>query len=472
MIPLSAPEVAAATGGRLVGRAAGARVTGPVVVDSRLVEPGALFVALPGERTDGHDHAAAAVAAGASLVLAAREVTGADGEPLPAVVVDDVTEALGELARDVLARLRASGEAAPTVLAVTGSVGKTTTKDVLAQVLAEAGPTVWPERSFNNEIGLPLTVLRADPTTRYLVLEMGASGLGHIDYLTRIAPPDVAAVLVVGTAHVGEFGGVDAIARAKAEIVAGLRPGGTAVLNADDARVSAMAATAPADVVTFGRRADADVRAEDVRLDEHGRASFTLRAAGAAAPVRLLLVGEHHVHNALAAAAAALAAGLDVAVVADALGRARALSPHRMQVTERADGVTIIDDSYNANPDSMRAALKALAIAGRGRRTVAVLGEMLELGADHVRAHDEIGRLVVRLDVDRLLVVGEGARALHLGATQEGSWGDESALVPDLDAAEAWLEAELRPGDVVLVKSSQGAGLWRLADRLTQAVRA
>lgn len=472
MIPLSAPEVAAATGGRLVGRAAGARVTGPVVVDSRLVEPGALFVALPGERTDGHDHAAAAVAAGASLVLAAREVTGADGEPLPAVVVDDVTEALGELARDVLARLRASGEAAPTVLAVTGSVGKTTTKDVLAQVLAGAGPTVWPERSFNNEIGLPLTVLRADPTTRYLVLEMGASGLGHIDYLTRIAPPDVAAVLVVGTAHVGEFGGVDAIARAKAEIVAGLRPGGTAVLNADDARVSAMAATAPADVVTFGRRADADVRAEDVRLDEHGRASFTLRAAGAAAPVRLLLVGEHHVHNALAAAAAALAAGLDVAVVADALGRARALSPHRMQVTERADGVTIIDDSYNANPDSMRAALKALAIAGRGRRTVAVLGEMLELGADHVRAHDEIGRLVVRLDVDRLLVVGEGARALHLGATQEGSWGDESALVPDLDAAEAWLEAELRPGDVVLVKSSQGAGLWRLADRLTQAVRA
>lgn len=468
MIVLTAQDVATTTGGRVVGDP-GTAVTGPVVTDSRQVAPGALFVALPGERVDGHDFAAGAVRDGAALVLAAREVLAADGTALPAVVVDDVQRALGDLARAVLGRLRRAGELR--VVAVTGSVGKTTTKDLLAQVLAADGPTVWPEASFNNEIGLPLTVLRADAGTRYLVLEMGASGVGHLTYLTGIAAPDVAVVLVVGTAHVGEFGGVEAIARAKAEIVTGLVPGGTAVLNADDARVAAMAVAAPGPVVLFGKGDQAQVRAEDVRLDDQGRAGFRLVTAEGEARVQLLLVGEHHVTNALAAASAALAVGAGLGTVADALGRARALSPHRMQVTERPDGVTVIDDSYNANPDSVRAALKALAVrAGRDRRSVAVLGEMLELGEDHTRAHDEIGRLAVRLDVNRLVVVGERARALHMGALQEGSWGEESRLVPDVEAAARWLEDELRPGDVVLVKSSHGAGLWRLADRLVREV--
>ncbi|MDT0165517.1 UDP-N-acetylmuramoyl-tripeptide--D-alanyl-D-alanine ligase [Actinotalea sp. AC32] len=463
MIALSAEEIAVLVGGRTTGDAT-ATVTGAAVVDSRHVTPGSLFVALPGEHVDGHAYAAAAVAAGAAVVLAAREVLDDDGAALPCVVVDDVTTALGDLARAVLGRLRRAAELK--VVAVTGSVGKTTTKDLLAQVLSGSGPTVWPEKSFNNEIGLPLTVLRADERTRFLVLEMGASGMGHITYLTGIAAPDVAAVLVVGSAHLGEFGGVEAIARAKAEIVAGLVPGGTAVLNADDARVSAMAADAPGPVVLFGEDPRAAVRAADVSVDELGRARFRLVTADGEADVRLELVGEHHVTNALAAAAASLALGLGLGDVAERLSAATALSPHRMQVTERSDGVTVIDDSYNANPDSMRAALKALAVRARGRRSIAVLGEMLELGEDSIRAHDEIGRLAVRLDVSRLVVVGEGARPLHLGALQEGSWGEETCLLPDVDTAERWLAEELRPGDVVLVKSSHGAGLWRLGELL------
>ncbi|MDF2805228.1 MAG: UDP-N-acetylmuramoyl-tripeptide--D-alanyl-D-alanine ligase [Cellulosimicrobium sp.] len=472
MIELTAAQVAAATGGRLSADPE-VRVGGPVVVDSRRVAPGSLFVALPGEHVDGHDFAAGAVAAGATLVLAARELD------VPCVVVDDVQTALGELARHVLATLRERGDLR--VVAVTGSVGKTTTKDLLGQLLRPEGGTVVPRGSFNNEIGLPLTVLEADESTRFLVLEMGASGVGHLTYLTRIAPPDVSVVLVVGSAHLGEFGGIEAVARAKSELVTGLAPGGVAVLNADDLRVAAMADLAPGEVVTFGTIPAADVRAEDLAIDRTGRASFTLRvrpgASGdgrsreeAHARVTLGLVGEHHVTNALAAATAALRLGVAPTDVAARLSDARALSPHRMQVTERPDGVTVIDDSYNANPDSMRAALKALAVmAGRDRRSVAVLGEMLELGEDSRVAHDDIGRLVVRLNVKLLVVVGEGAGGIHDGATQEGSWGDETRFVPDVEAASALLRDELREGDVVLVKASNGSGLWRLGDELAAA---
>lgn len=473
MIALTAAEVAAATGGRLhpEGLDPATVVHGPVVVDSRQVDQGSLFVALPGEHTDGHDHAAAAVAAGATLVLASRTVTGPDGAAVPSVVVDDVERALGDLAREVLLRLRTDDETGATrlsVVGVTGSVGKTTTKDLLLQLLTPTGPTVAPVASFNNEIGLPLTVLRADEGTRFLVLEMGASGLGQLTYLTRIAPPDVSVVLVVGSAHLGEFGGIEAVARAKSEIVTGLAPGGVAVLNADDMRVSAMASVAPGDVTTFGTGEGAGVRATALRLDRAGRATFTLTAGEEAAPVTLRLVGEHHVHNALAAAAVALRLGVALPDVAERLSAAGPLSPHRMNVVERPDGVTVIDDSYNANPDSMRAALKTLAIvSGRDRRSVAVLGEMLELGEDHRTAHEALGLMVVRLNIGLTVVVGAGAQPIADGALREGSWGDEVAMVDDVDAAAAFLADELRPGDVVLVKSSYGAGLWRLGDILT-----
>jgi UDP-N-acetylmuramoyl-tripeptide--D-alanyl-D-alanine ligase len=461
MIPVRLSELAAATGGRLAG---GARpdvaVSGPVVVDSRLVEPGGLFVALPGERTDGHDHAAAAVAAGAVAVLADRELD------VPCVVVGVQLAALAALARHVL-------DALPelVVVGVTGSSGKTSTKDLLAVLLGDLGPTVAPQGSFNNEIGLPLTALRCDEGTRHLVAEMGARMPGNIAYLTRITPPDVAVVLNVGAAHAGVFGSREETARTKAELPEALGADGIAVLNADDPLVAAMAARTRGRVVRFGLGPDADVRADDVRLDAWSRPSFTLSTPAGDAAVSLALYGEHHVSNALAAATVALERGMPPARVAELLGRARPASRWRMEVTTRADGVTVVNDAYNANPDSVRAALKALAAmgrpdGGRRRRTWAVLGEMLELGDSALGEHDAVGRLAVRLDISRLVAVGNGARAVHAGASHEGSWGEESAWVPDAHAALALLRAELEPGDVVLVKASRSIGLDAVATAL------
>lgn len=455
MIPLTLAEVARATGGSLDAADPAVVVAGEVVVDSRLVVPGSLFVAVRGEHADGHDFADRAVAGGAVAAVVERP-TG-----VPAVVVDDTVAALSRLARAVREQLPDLP-----VVGVTGSSGKTSTKDLLAQVLADLGPVVAPPGSYNNEIGLPLTVLRADAGTRALVVEMGARGRGHVAELCDTASPTVGVVLNVGSAHLGEFGSREAIALSKGEIVEALPADGTAVLNADDPLVRAMRTRTAAHVLLTGESPDADVRAEEVRLDDAGRPSFRLVAPDGAAPVRLGLVGEHQVSNALAAAGAAHALGLPVATTAAALSAARPRSRWRMEVAETAAGVTVVNDAYNANPESVRAALKALVALARGRRTWAVLGEMRELGPAAGQEHDAIGRLAVRLDVSRLLAVGEGARAVHLGATHEGSWGDESAWVPDVDAAVAVLRAQLRPGDVVLVKASRAAGLERVAEAL------
>ncbi|UCM87379.1 UDP-N-acetylmuramoyl-tripeptide--D-alanyl-D-alanine ligase [Streptomyces marincola] len=439
------------------------RITGPVVIDSRLAEPGSLFAALPGERVDGHEFAAGAVAAGAAVVLATRPVG------VPAVVVDDVTAALGALARHVVGRLGA------TVVALTGSAGKTSTKDLIAQLLERAAPTIWPAGSFNNEIGLPLTALRAAEDTRYLVLEMGARGIGHIRYLASLTPPRIGAVLNVGTAHIGEFGDKDAIATAKGELVEELPPadeGGVAVLNADDPLVRAMAARTRARVVLFGEAEEADVRALDVRLTPDGRPAFRLSTPTGCADVTLRLYGEHHVSNALAAAAVAHEVGMSAHDIAETLAAARPLSKWRMEVTERADGVTIVNDAYNANPDSMKAALRALVAMGeagraKGGRTWAVLGRMAELGDEAFAEHDAVGRLAVRLNVSRLVSVGgQEAAWLDMGAKNEGSWGEESVHVSDAQAAVRLLRDELRPGDVVLVKASRSVGLEDIALQL------
>jgi UDP-N-acetylmuramoyl-tripeptide--D-alanyl-D-alanine ligase len=475
VIAIGLPELAAVTGGRLAGGAGDlaeeAVVTGPVVVDSRQVEPGGLFVALEGTRADGHDHAVEAVAAGAVVVLAGREVDA------PCVVVPDQLEALGALARHVVDALPALR-----VVGVTGSSGKTSTKDLLAVLLGAVGPTIAPVGSLNNEIGLPLTALRCDQGTRWLVAEMGARRPGNIAYLTRITPPDVAVVLNVGAAHAGVFGSREATAATKGELPAAVGEGGVAVLNADDPLVAAMAAHTRGRVVLTGRAPHADVRADDVSLDAWSRPSFTLRTPAGDAPITLGLYGEHHVANALAAAAVGLEAGLSPARIAELLSGARPASRWRMEVTTRADGVTVVNDAYNANPDSVRAALKALAGMGRPegdtpaspqparRRTWAVLGEMLELGADALDEHDRIGRLAVRLDISRLVAVGAGARAIHTGASHEGSWGEESAWVPDAAAALALLRAELAPGDVVLVKASRSVGLDVVAAALLDDV--
>lgn len=459
MIALTLAEAAAAVGGTLDAADPQATVTGPVVVDSRQVEPGGLFVCVLGERVDGHDYAAKAVESGAVAVLANRPVG------VPAIVVDDVLEALGRLARTVVDRSKAE------IVGLTGSSGKTSTKDLIAQVLQRHGETVFPPGNLNNEIGHPLTALRVADSTRYLVMEMGARHKGDIAYLTGITPPVIGLVLNIGAAHVGEFGSKQAIAEAKGELVEALTTEGVAVLNADDPLVRAMAERTEARVVFFGESPDAHIRAHNIRLDDTGRPSFTLSTPAGSAPVQLRLYGEHHVSNALAAAAVAVELGMSVDDTAEALSQAGALSRWRMEVVERADGVTIVNDAYNANPDSMRAALRALvSMGGRGperRRTFAVLGEMRELGEDSFDEHDAIGRLAVRLDVTKLVAVGgRDAACMELGARNEGSWGEESVLVSDADAAIELLRSQLRPGDVVLVKASRSAGLERVAEAI------
>ncbi|MFE3179873.1 UDP-N-acetylmuramoyl-tripeptide--D-alanyl-D-alanine ligase [Streptomyces violascens] len=453
MIALSLAEIAEIVGGQPHDIPdPSVTVTGPVVIDSRQVAAGSLFVAFAGERVDGHDYAQRAFEAGCAAVLAARPVG------VPAIVVDDVQAALGALARDVVRRLGTE------VVALTGSSGKTSTKDLIAQVLQRHAPTVFTPGSLNNEIGLPLTALTASAETRHLVLEMGARGVGHIRYLTGLTPPRIGLVLNVGTAHIGEFGGRDQIALAKGELVEGLPEDGCAVLNADDPLVRAMASRTKARVLLFGEARDADVRAENVRLTAAGQPSFSLHTPSGCSDVTLRLYGEHHVSNALAAAAVAHELGMSADEIARALSEAGTLSRWRMEVTERPDGVTVVNDAYNANPESMRAALRALAAMGNGRRTWAVLGPMAELGDDSLAEHDAVGRLAVRLNVSKLVAVGgREASWLQLGAYNEGSWGEESVHVSDAQAAVDLLRSELRPGDVVLVKASRSIGLERVA---------
>jgi UDP-N-acetylmuramoyl-tripeptide--D-alanyl-D-alanine ligase len=504
VIQLTVAQVAEIVGGELadVSAADAARlhITGTVEFDSRKITPGGLFLALPGARSDGHDHAAAAVHAGAVAVLAARPVgvpaillrPSAAVDPRAGVLEHDVDgsgaavlAALARLASFVAAELVAGGL---TIIGVTGSSGKTSTKDLIAAVLAPLGEVVAPPGSFNNELGHPWTVLRATPDTDFLVLEMSARRAGNIAELAAIAPPSIAVVLNVGTAHLGEFGSREAIAATKAELPQAVPPSGVVILNVDDATVAAMAAMTAARVVRVSRESSAaDVWADRVGLDALARPSFTLHAPGLEMPVTLSVHGEHQVANALCAAAVALECGATGRQVAAALAAAGPASAHRMEVTTRPDGVTVINDAYNANPDSMRAGLQALAWMSRsggqersdqgmsepehGRRSWAVLGEMAELGDDAISEHDRIGRLAVRLDVSRLVVVGTGRsmRAMHHGAVMEGSWGGEATMVDDADAALALLRAELAPGDVVLVKASNSAGLGALAQALARA---
>jgi UDP-N-acetylmuramoyl-tripeptide--D-alanyl-D-alanine ligase len=458
MIPLALDTIADLVGGELVGEDPAGDppiVDGPVVIDSREAEAGSLFVAFEGERVDGHRYAAQAAERGAVAVLGTRPTE------LPTVVVPDVQQALQRLAVHVTARVREHGTL--TVIALTGSQGKTSTKDILGAVLGRAAPTVATRGSFNNEIGMPLTALRIDERTRFLVLEMGARGIGHIAELTALVAPDIAIVLNVGTAHLGGFGSREAIAQAKGELVEAVLPGGTAVLNADDARVMGMAARTGQRILTFGQESPADVRIEGLELDRLGRPSFRLVTAEASVPVQLRLVGAHQAMNAAAAAAAALAVGLGVEQVAEALAGVETLSRWRMELHELASGVLLLNDAYNANPESMRAGLDALAAIGQApevTRTVAVLGEMLELGADAHAAHVEIGGYARETGIDALVVVGEGAVGIAEG------WGEDAVVLSDNAAVTAWVGSNLRAGDAVLFKASNGARLYEVAAAL------
>jgi UDP-N-acetylmuramoyl-tripeptide--D-alanyl-D-alanine ligase len=465
---------------------AGSVTVTTVEFDSRRVTPGALFVALPGAHTDGHQFAGAAAAAGAVAVLGSRPVP-----ELPTLVVRAATDAdadadgdangdgdgtavlaaLAALAAHVASRLIADGL---TVIGVTGSSGKTSTKDLIAAVLRRAGTVIAPPESFNNELGHPYTVLRAGPDTDYLVLELSARGVGHIASLAATARPRIGAVLNVGSAHLGEFGSREAIATAKGELVEALPPaaeGGIAILNGDDPLVAAMASRTAAAVVLTGVGPDATVRAEDVTANPAAQASFLLVTPEGSAPVGLRLVGAHQVANALAAAAVGRAVGLDVATVAAALSDAEPASKWRMAVSQLAGGVTLINDAYNANPESMRAALQALSEIGAGRRRWAVLGEMAELGPVAPQAHREIGRLAADSGA-MVIAVGDAARGIQDGARSVLTDQDDGQAqwVSDPQAALTLIGDAIGAGDVVLVKASRAVGLERLAASLAEAI--
>jgi UDP-N-acetylmuramoyl-tripeptide--D-alanyl-D-alanine ligase len=461
VIRLTLAEIATILGGRLLASEPGdTSVEGSVHTDSRLVEAGSIFFALPGEVTDGSLFAEAAVSAGAALVISERELDLA----IPVIVVPNGVAALAALATEVVARVRAAGNLS--VVAITGSNGKTTTKNLLREILGAEAPTVAPQGSFNNHVGAPISMLGIDYDTRYLVAEMGASGAGEIARLVAIAKPDIGIVLKVGLAHVGEFGGIDAVQRAKSEMVTDLPATSVALLNADDDRVAAMAGMTKASVRWFGLSESAEVRAEDLEATASGT-QFTLVVGEQRMPVRLRILGEHHVLNALAALSVARELGLDLKRAIETLETVARAERWRMELLLPESGAIVINDAYNASPDSMAAALKTLAqIRGENDRTIAVLGEMAELGEYSDEEHDRIGRLVVRLNIRKLIVVGHGARHIHNAAGLEGSWDGESVYVSDADEAYDLLREDLGTGDIVLVKSSKSANLRFLGDRL------
>ena len=479
MIDLLPAEIAEITGGRPTATVDTDTPVRGVDTDSRACETGWLFVAKPGEASDGHHFIDAAMKQGAVLALAERVTHAEDGTVHPAIIVPDAVDAMGQIAAAIVSRLKASNGLR--VIGITGSAGKTTTKDLLAALLAELGPTIAPMGSYNGEVGVPLTVFRATELTKYLIVEMGATGIGHITYLTDMVHPEVGVVLGVGSAHAGEFGGIENIAKAKGEMIEALAPTGLAVLNDDDNLVRAMHTRSAAPVRYFGVQRTSEekpgVWARELDVDEAGHPVFTLVAADATVnPVRSGLIGRHHVGNLLAAATVAEYLGLAPARIAAVLTDLGPASRWRMERIERADGVSIINDAYNANPDSMRAALVTLAelgmpqANGEARRTWAVLGEMLELGADSIHEHDLLGRAAVRMNIKKLLVVGRGAKPAYNSAVLEGSWGDEAYYAEDSKAAARILKENLLPGDIVLFKSSNGSGLRLLGDQVAGTI--
>ncbi len=445
-------DIATALGGRLIGEDT---EVSSVSIDSRDMPRAGLFFALPGERHDGHAFVADAMEAGAAGSVVARVVD----EPGPSVVVADVEEALQLLAADERRAMRAK------VVGITGSTGKTTTKDLASAVLAARLEVVASPGSYNNEIGLPLTLLAATESTDVIVAEMGARGIGHIETLCRVADPDVGIVTNVGVAHMELFGSAANIATAKGELIAALGPEGTAVLNADDPVVRGYHVLTDARVVAFGEHVDAEVRAEAVTLDDDGTARFDLVTDTERVAVRLAIPGEHMVSNALAAAATGLALGIATDEIAGALAEAKG-SAWRMEVFESAEGVRVINDAYNANPQSMASALKAARRIARGARLCSVLGTMRELGPVSREEHERIGDMAARLHVDRLITVGEEARQMAIAALREGTPPDDVASYDDADEALADVRGWVRPGDVVLFKGSRAVGLERLAEAM------
>lgn len=461
MIKLSLHDIADAVGGRLIG--ADLTVTGSVETDSRLVGSGSLFVCKPGEFNDGHNFAQAAIDAGAAALVVERELAVA----APQILVGDAVLALGRLAADVLRRVRAESDIK--VIGITGSNGKTSTKNMLREILQHYGETIAPIESYNNEVGAPISILKVTPETKFLVVELGAGGLGSIEYLAKISRPDIGVLLKVGLAHVGEFGGIETTLKIKSEMVRELGSAATFVYNCDDALVVSTLGLTEAKPFSFGTNSDANIQIEDSQISITGTTATIRFQDGSQLPLTLQILGEHQLMNAAAALSVAEVLGLDRHKSIKALESMKLAERWRMQLTERVDGVFVINDAYNASPDSMKAALQTLAQLGRqGHRTVAVLGEMAELGEFAAQEHDTIGRLAVRFNIDQVVVVGAGAKIIHMGASQEGSWDGESKFFDSIDEALAALRGMLVRGDVVLVKSSKSANLRHLGDALLE----
>ena len=463
MIALSVLEIARILSAEVIGDGE-VVITGSVETDSRKITPGSLFVAKPGEVTDGHLFIDNAIANGAVAALVERP----DKTGIPQIVVSDVVAALGVLAKYVVAEVRSKGTLK--VIGVTGSNGKTTTKNMLRNVLETDGETVAPEESFNNEVGAPYSMLRITESTKYLVVELGAGGPGSIRYLAQMSQPDIGIELKVGLAHAGEFGGIEITQNIKAELVEELPADSLAIFNLDDPRVMQMQSRTEARIQTFGTSSNAGYWASDISLSIAGT-SFTFNCPDRdPQKVQLKILGEHHVYNALAALTTAIALGVELKTAIAALESMPIAERWRMELGYRGDGLTVINDAYNASPDSMRAALQTLAELGRqsGKKTVAVLGEMAELGEFSASEHDAIGRIVVRLNLGQLVVVGAGAKLIHMGASQEGSWDGESKYFEQITEAEDYLRGMLTGEEIVLVKSSKSANLRYLGDSLLE----
>ena len=465
MIVLSLKEIAAAISADLIGDET-ILITGSVETDSRLVTPGSLFVAKPGEVTDGHLFVSAAIQKGAVAAIVERQLE----EDIPQLIVKDSVLALGLLAEYVVAKVKALGQLK--VIGVTGSNGKTTTKNMLREVLSTAGDTIAPEESFNNEVGAPYSMLRINQQTNFLVVELGAGGVGSIAYLAKMCQPDIGIELKVGLAHAGEFGGIDVTERIKAELVQELSADGIALLNIDDERVKRMSEKTKAKISSFGLSSHADYSAENVNVSIKGTSFDFLTPDGLKSEVQLQILGEHHVYNALAALATAELLGVDRAKAIHSIEQMKLAEKWRMELNVAPSGLTVINDAYNASPDSMKAALQTLAHLGRqtGKKTVAVMGEMAELGEYGAHEHDAIGRIAVRLNLGQVVVVGKAAKLIHMGASQEGSWDGESQYFDEISDALGYLREMLTGDEIVLVKSSKSANLRYLGDDLLKEI--
>jgi UDP-N-acetylmuramoyl-tripeptide--D-alanyl-D-alanine ligase len=461
MIAISLQEISEAIGAKLIGDGT-VVISGSVETDSRLIKAGSLFVAKPGEVTDGHEFVSSAIANGAVALIVEHEVSSTVAQ----LVVKDSVHALGLLAKHAVAKVKALGQLK--VIGVTGSNGKTTTKNMLREVLSTKGKTIAPEESFNNEVGAPYSMLKIDEQTRFLVVEMGAGGPGTIKYLAQMCEPDIGIELKVGLAHAGEFGGIEATENIKAELVEELASTGVALLNHDDERVMNMATRTKAKALTFGLGQDSDYSASDVAISLSGTSFGFSAPDGTKSKVNLHILGEHHVYNALAALATGEILGVDRKEAIQAIESMKLAEKWRMELGVAESGLTVINDAYNASPDSMRAALQTLAQLGRisGKKTVAVMGEMAELGEFSAHEHDAIGRIAVRLNLGQVVVVGKAAKLIHMGASQEGSWDGESQYFDEISNALAYLREMLTGDEIVLVKSSKSANLRFLGDDL------